>query len=998
MKKTASSLNKLATLFLMLGMGSLPAGARAESTWITDFSQFNEDDYYEGRNSYWDEDEENYVLTEPQGSLQGRIFYRQDFNMAIFTADFDIYIGGGDGSDGMTFAWVADYEYEGGGGGYLDFHNAEGFAVEFDTYPNREFNDPNEEHIGLLEDDVSNHLDSWQTNVGELDCDDWRHVTVSNFLGHIEVTWEDEVVIDYEIEDYEPFEGYFGFSAGTGGGVNYHRVDNVEIVVGGAEMALSREEMDFGPVTSGDRVEQDLTIYNVSEEEDAEWFSLEYSISDEGDAPDWLAVDDAAAEGRIVPGDSVVATFYAATEGVELGEYQRTIIIESNDPDHQRVEIPAHIFIVEGFGRLFGSVTDFADGQPLEGAVVAIERYGYSDTTDADGAYEFPRLPVWSYDVNVTRQDYLPHYEEGLEVSAGGDTQWDVALLHARFVAEPDAINQTLAPDSLLQLPLIITNAGNGPLTWMLDLAFPEGVETPPWELRRSLMIGDTVNDTRIGGAIYADGYYYVSGGEQDINWIYVLDREGALVRRFQQLGASNYGFADLDYDGENLWGATNRVVYKFNANGDSLTSFAVEARSPQGIAWDSDRQWVWLCEITGNLIGFDLQGQEQGMVRLHGYRIYGLAYWEDDPDGYGLYFFHDVNDTMAVSRANPESGDVEFVSYLYPESGGGPGGAFITRRYDPYSWVFVATANATAAEGGDRVDLWQLQANTGWVAVEPMAGMIDADADAELSVTLNTAGMLVAQYQVDLAFRHDGVGGADTVPLALEVIAGDTVPPPENHPPSAFNLVEPENGSYIGLWPGEMRGPNVTFTWEKSVDPDSGSVLSYDIYFVLLEPQGYPDSLSYPVGDTLFTIDLKDLAWDSLAGFDGDGSVIGWWVKALSAPDTIECNERFVINVDQPLSVGVDVPIPVIFGFYTVSPNPFNSRLLIDYGLDIAGESSVSIYDLFGREVAVLASGRRAAGRYRLAWDAAGAPSGVYLVRLTSRMRMEQRKVVLVK
>ena len=240
--KTSSLLTLPAlALLLFVLVASSPGDAQAESSWVTDFSQFNADDYYEGGNAYWEDNDQYYVLTDAQGGQAGRIFTRTSFNMGIFTADFDIFIGDGDqnGSDGMTFAWVRAYDYEGGGGGYLDFYGADGFAVEFDTYPNGEYNDPNEEHIGLLQDGVDNHLATWQTNVNELQCSEWRHVTVTNNLGHIEVTWEDNVVINYDIEDYEAFDGYFGFTAGTGGGVDRHLVDNVQIVVGGPKMELS---------------------------------------------------------------------------------------------------------------------------------------------------------------------------------------------------------------------------------------------------------------------------------------------------------------------------------------------------------------------------------------------------------------------------------------------------------------------------------------------------------------------------------------------------------------------------------------------------------------------------------------------------------------------------------------------------------------------------------------------------------------------------------------
>jgi hypothetical protein len=48
------------------------------------------------------------------------------------------------------------------------------------------------------------------------------------------------------------------------------------------------------------------------------------------------------------------------------------------------------------------------------------------------------------------------------------------------------------------------------------------------------------------------------------------------------------------------------------------------------------------------------------------------------------------------------------------------------------------------------------------------------------------------------------------------------------------------------------------------------------------------------------------------------------------------------------------------------------------------AGGVKLGIYDILGREVAVLVDEKKAPGRYEARWDAAGLPSGVYFCRLT--------------
>jgi hypothetical protein len=65
--------------------------------------------------------------------------------------------------------------------------------------------------------------------------------------------------------------------------------------------------------------------------------------------------------------------------------------------------------------------------------------------------------------------------------------------------------------------------------------------------------------------------------------------------------------------------------------------------------------------------------------------------------------------------------------------------------------------------------------------------------------------------------------------------------------------------------------------------------------------------------------------------------------------------------------------------------PNPFTTSATIGYDVAEPGLVRLTVYDLFGREVAVLADGVVEAGRYTAVFDAASLPTGVYLVRMTT-------------
>ncbi len=63
--------------------------------------------------------------------------------------------------------------------------------------------------------------------------------------------------------------------------------------------------------------------------------------------------------------------------------------------------------------------------------------------------------------------------------------------------------------------------------------------------------------------------------------------------------------------------------------------------------------------------------------------------------------------------------------------------------------------------------------------------------------------------------------------------------------------------------------------------------------------------------------------------------------------------------------------------------PNPFNPSTVIRYNLPADAQITLSVYDLLGREVAVLESEFKRAGSYSIPFQAAGLSSGVFLYKL---------------
>jgi hypothetical protein len=78
--------------------------------------------------------------------------------------------------------------------------------------------------------------------------------------------------------------------------------------------------------------------------------------------------------------------------------------------------------------------------------------------------------------------------------------------------------------------------------------------------------------------------------------------------------------------------------------------------------------------------------------------------------------------------------------------------------------------------------------------------------------------------------------------------------------------------------------------------------------------------------------------------------------------------------------------------------PNPFNPVTVINFSLPKREKITVTVSDILGREVSILANGYYEAGSHSLEFDASSLPSGIYFYTLTSGDFKETKKMVLVK
>ena len=233
---------------------------------------------------------------------------------------------------------------------------------------------------------------------------------------------------------------------------------------------------------------------------------------------------------------------------------------------------------------------------------------------------------------------------------------------------------------------------------------------------------------------------------------------------------------------------------------------------------------------------------------------------------------------------------------------------------------------------------------------------------------------------------------------------------------------LEAETGA-IWSGPGLNRGTDAAASGGAYVDVRSNDTLTTLTWRVTnVQPAGsYPVTFGYKlsyaspkaqhikvngvfVGNLEFTAAStstwyeKSMNVDLIAGLNTIQMQMFWgwmYVDYLAVPTEV------LVSVPEDSS-----PVPMLWALDQNYPNPFNPTTSIRYSIGVvSSQSSVAsnnvrlvVYDMLGREVAVLVNGPQEPGFHTATWDASGVASGVYLYRLTAGSFIQTRKMVMVK
>ena len=306
------------------------------------------------------------------------------------------------------------------------------------------------------------------------------------------------------------------------------------------------------------------------------------------------------------------------------------------------------------------------------------------------------------------------------------------------------------------------------------------------------------------------------------------------------------------------------------------------------------------------------------------------------------------------------------------------------------------------------------------WASVAPGSGSIAPGASEDLTVSFDASELPEGVYTADLVIASNDpetpsvtvpltltveTGGAGSVEFALTQPAGDVMLTCDRQKLRIRTTTTNTTGSAFAAqyWAvgvqtaGGSFGPRVVHG-PKAIAVDAGGSTESRIN------QTVPRSNRDRAFD--YTIYLGDFtAGDPLVG-DGAIASLSFSVdqdcSLLTEPST-DPVESLDAMVETPESAPTTAQALTASGqpelaLESVVPNPARGRAAVAFSLAEAGEVRLSVVDVRGREVAVLAEGSLDAGAHRAPWATEALAPGVYVIRLQAGADVLTRQAVVVR
>ena len=193
--------------------------------------------------------------------------------------------------------------------------------------------------------------------------------------------------------------------------------------------------------------------------------------------------------------------------------------------------------------------------------------------------------------------------------------------------------------------------------------------------------------------------------------------------------------------------------------------------------------------------------------------------------------------------------------------------------------------------------------------------------------------------------------------------------------------------------------GKGIEYAWKELPNIANDSLFSSRIGYTV-EFKASLDSLGFVTPVELGTKASWQVQVNDNDGGSGRNHVTNWWYSPGNTD--WQTTELWGDVIFGPSTVvGVEKQSRQIANSYRLGqnyPNPFNPSTNFEFQVSKAGFISVRVYDILGREVAMLVNEVKQPGTYYAKWNAAGFSSGLYFCKMQAGNFTETKKMILIK
>lgn len=224
---------------------------------------------------------------------------------------------------------------------------------------------------------------------------------------------------------------------------------------------------------------------------------------------------------------------------------------------------------------------------------------------------------------------------------------------------------------------------------------------------------------------------------------------------------------------------------------------------------------------------------------------------------------------------------------------------------------------------------------------------------------------------------------------------------------------VKDSAGKRLGLYHGSTTGGSswvvnqgLAYTWQQ-VDftaCNSDSTTALGGYFIASYVDINGDSVAIRRGviGLMGTVTYKRNSYQStgtiaptVAIYKSGTTKYSAFAYAGTGPNHVYFNQENLPSVGITPISGI---IPDKFSLSQNYPNPFNPVTSLQFSIPKEKDIKLSVYDMLGKEVAVLFNGKLSAGEYKYTFDAAKLTSGIYFYKISSDEFNDVKKMSLIK